>query len=258
MNPTLSIITVTYNGWENTARLLASIQEHTLVPHETIVVSNGPNTAGYTGGIHSNKFIANARNLGWTSGVNQGLAVAEGEYVAWCNDDTEVTAGWAERMISVLDLNDGIGLVGPMTNYASGRQQGEAVGVGGFEISPRLVGFCMMTRAEVIEEVGGLDERFATYGFDDDDYTLRVQRAGYLAAIARGAYVKHVGHDTYNREGISLGDGLLKGWEAFKGKWDLPPDLPYGSPIPYDRLMLRPPNPDTDYFPVSEHAVHPG
>jgi hypothetical protein len=42
-----------------------------------------------------------------------------------------------------------------------------------------------------IDKVGLLDERFLFYGFDDNDMTLRVQKAGFLTSIYDGCVVEH-------------------------------------------------------------------
>jgi hypothetical protein len=49
----------------------------------------------------------------------------------------------------------------------------------------------------VIEKIGGLDEDFAPAYYDDWDYSLRAQAAGYRCVCALGAFVFHIKNATY-------------------------------------------------------------
>ena len=55
------------------------------------------------------------------------------------------------------------------------------------ETSCVACGGAMMTRTEVFEELGGFDSGFDPVGPEDLDYSLRLQKAGYLALYAPAA-----------------------------------------------------------------------
>lgn len=62
----------------------------------------------------------------------------------------------------------------------------------GLRDEPRMVCFvCVYIPRATIEKVGLLDERFVGYGMDDDDYSLRVRKAGLKIGIHDGCYVDH-------------------------------------------------------------------
>ena len=62
----------------------------------------------------------------------------------------------------------------------------------GFRREERMVCFvCVLIPRATIEMVGPLDEDFTSYGVDDDDYCLRVTRAGLGIAITDLCYVDH-------------------------------------------------------------------
>jgi GT2 family glycosyltransferase len=96
----------------------------------------------------------------------------------------------------------GVGLCGPMSNYAAPPQLVENVPYceieamhdfartwrdqhrGQWFTVPKLSGFCLLMKRAVYETIGGLDERFGLGFFDDDDLAERARRAGFELAIA--------------------------------------------------------------------------
>jgi GT2 family glycosyltransferase len=262
-----SIIIVTMPGGITfCAGLLQSLRKHSPEDTEIIVVSNGLTP---TFGL-ADRQIQNPDNRGWTTAVNQGLSVATGDACVMMNDDTWVEHdGWLTALLKPMLMDSLCGLVGPVTNYASGPQyltpeqaQNPERWVrehrGQIAYFPRLVGFCLAVRAEVIEEIGGLDERFGTYGYDDDDYCLRAQVAGYKCAIALDSFVHHEGHATMVRElpggTKELFENIDKNWLVFAEKWGLDPKSPRGQ-IPYQQLIASEWDDARDYFPLPGTGV---
>ena len=248
--PLVSVIILTRNQLAHTKACLQSIEQNTPLPYELIVVDNGssdgtiPYLRQYALAHANTQVIANASNRGFAAGNNQGLALASGRHVLLLNNDTVVTAGWLERLLAVFEQHPEVGLVGPMSNYVSGPQlipavphhsaaaldafaarwatehAGESVPV------TRLVGFCLLIRREVIERIGGLDERFGTGNFEDDDFCLRAARAGFEARIACDVLVHHAGSQTFKGENLDYRQSMQHNWELFKAKWGIPGDVP--------------------------------
>jgi GT2 family glycosyltransferase/tetratricopeptide (TPR) repeat protein len=181
--------------------------------------------------------VGNEKNLGFPAGVNQGLARARGCYLVLLNNDTIVTPQWLERLIT-LSLHDWpkVGLVGAVTNYAAAPQQvpvsyRSLEEIDGFAErrwreyghlavgTPRLIGFCVLIRREVVEKIGRLDERFGLGFFDDDDLGLRARQAGFRLAIAQGVFIHHFGSRTFRGLGIDPYRLLEENLERFRQKW---------------------------------------
>ena len=57
-------------------------------------------------------------------------------------------------------------------------------------------GFCFLIRREVIERVGDLTEEVDRAFFEDEDYSMRVQQAGFQCAVAAASYVFHSEHQS--------------------------------------------------------------
>ncbi|HMB69614.1 MAG TPA: glycosyltransferase, partial [bacterium] len=261
-----SIIVLTRNGVEDTRLCLDSIATHTYAPHEVIVVDNGSTDGtldhlrwrlARTGNL---RVVRNAANRGFAAGINLGLAIAHGARIVLLNNDTVVTPGWLGGLAAVLDENDDCGVVGPMTNHASGPQVVANVPYrtlagmqefaldwtcrhSGSEVARRLVGFCWMMRREVVDEIGGLDERFGTGNCEDDDYCLRVHQAGWKTRIARGVFVHHTGSRTFRSENIDYDAQLRKNFEVFRSKWRLGPEASVEKPYPFLEIVKGPAQP---------------
>ena len=52
----------------------------------------------------------------FAGGNNDGIAVADGEYIVLLNNDTIVTRGWLTNMLKHFSNDEAVGLVGPVTN----------------------------------------------------------------------------------------------------------------------------------------------
>src|SRR5207253_5230144 len=134
------------------------------------------------------------------------------------------------------------GMVGPVSNSVSGPQRVLEVSYKNLSELPafaahraqrmagqcgeatRLVGFCLLARREVIEGIGGLDERFGSGNFEDDDFCLRAFAAGFKARIAQDVFVHHAGSQTFKSAKIDFREAMLANWRLFKSKWNIPDD----------------------------------
>lgn len=226
--PVVSIIIPAFNQVECCTQCLTTLAAATRTPYELILIDNGSTdgVAALFDSIEGAQVIHNTENLGFARAVNQGLERASGHPLL-LNSDTLLPKGWLERLESALFASDDIGAVGPMTNCAPGPQQ-----LDGLELSSwdainayaderhrahagqrsdtfRLVGFCMLIRDRVAREVGLFDDRFGTGNYEDDDYCLRIVRAGYRLCIAEDCFVFHYGSRTFAGMGLT--------GEAFRG-----------------------------------------
>lgn len=242
----VSIIIPAFNQAEITAQCIATIRAHTLVPYRVLLVDNGSNPplAPSYEALEHVTVIRAEQNLGFAAGINLGLAQAAG-HVVLLNNDTLVPEGWLDGMLSILDSDPNVGAVGPMSNCVSGSQlipdlhleSMEAINDyaarrraqfgGQSRTVARLVGFCMLIRDGVVQKVGSLDEQFATGNFEDDDYCVRILRAGYRLCVDEGSFVFHYGSQTFQAMGL-----VGEAWEAliasndarFQAKWTLRPE----------------------------------
>jgi GT2 family glycosyltransferase len=242
----ISIVIPAYNQLEYTRQCIESIRLHTRIPYRLILVDNGSTepVAEYFHSISGATVIRSDINTGFAAGVNLGIARAEG-HVLLLNNDTLVPPGALESLHGALLQSPDIGMAGPTSNYVSGSQlipglnfsdtgeinayaaarRAEFSGV--IRDVARLVGFCLLIRDSVVAEVGPLDEVYGIGNFEDDDYCVRVLRAGYRLVVDEGSFVFHYGNRTFQSLGLvdAAWDRLIEENAArFGAKFDLRPE----------------------------------
>ena len=146
---------------------------------------------------------------------NFAAAQAKGEHLLFLNNDTEVISSeWLDAMLEHSQRSE-VGVVGARLWYADKTIQhaGVILGPGGVAGHGHLLqpgddpGYfarirlvqnlsavtfaCAMTRRDVFENLGGLNERDLRIAFNDIDYCLRAREAGYLIVYTPYALLYH-------------------------------------------------------------------
>ena len=135
-----------------------------------------------------------------------------------------------------LTNDSAIGLVGPCSNCVSGPQQVEPAyhdltcldgwsweygkrNDGQRQEVDRLVGFCLLVRREVLDVIGGFDERFGIGNFEDDDFCRRALAANWRAVIALDSYIHHFGHASFAAAAVDLPVLYEHNRRLYEEKW---------------------------------------
>ncbi|NSW76215.1 MAG: hypothetical protein HPY68_05470 [Candidatus Atribacteria bacterium] len=122
---------------------------------------------------------------------------------------------------------------------------------GKWDSVPRVIGFCMLVKRAVIEKIGGFDPIFGTGNFEDDDFCLRLQLAGFTIKIAHDVFVHHFGSKTFQSERIDYRTLIQRNWELFKKKWNLPENLPMERGYIPRNLLQQPFQREKHFVPLS-------
>jgi len=211
--PLVSLIIPTRNGLALLRRCIESIVLlTTYANYEILVVDNGsddPQALAYLAGLNSQPGISGIRDerpFDYAALNNLAARQARGEVLGLVNNDIEViTPGWLEEMVS-LALQPGVGAVGAKLLYPDESIQhggvllgvGTGTGVAGHahKFLPATEGgymqralltqsfsavtaACLVVRKALYEQLGGLDEVHLKIAYNDVDFCLRLQEAGY-------------------------------------------------------------------------------
>jgi len=132
------------------------------------------------------------KNLGWMGGINHGIKNSVEPYVMFLNDDIKVLDfdySWLQKMLLTFKHHPEVGVVAPSSNAVMGFQnflnEPEAVN----NIVSCVSGFCLLTKREVIDKVGLLDESLP--GGDDVDFSIRVRKAGWKISSRKDVFLYH-------------------------------------------------------------------
>jgi GT2 family glycosyltransferase/glycosyltransferase involved in cell wall biosynthesis/Flp pilus assembly protein TadD len=239
-----SIVILTYNQLEYTRLTIESIRKHTKPPYEIIVVDNASSdgTAGYLKSQRDIRTIFNVKNVGFPAGCNQGMEIAKGDYIVLLNNDVIVTDNWLDGMVECAASDQEIGIVGPMSNWISGFQLEKNITykkvnqMPAFAASyrrknrkkwievPRIAGFCMLIKREVMNRIGGLDTIFGIGNCEDDDYCLRARLSGFKIVLAGDVFIHHFGSKSFSKKGIENYIAVIQSKESlFRDKWGITP-----------------------------------
>jgi GT2 family glycosyltransferase len=242
--PMVSAVIVTHNSADYIGHCLDSVRLNSAYPsYEVIVVDNDSRDGtldllrDFASRDNRVRIVALAHNAGFAAGSNRGVRQAKGEYLILLNADTIVTAGWMERLIRHHRKDPSLGIVVPVTNWASNEaginvnytnlQEMEEFSASrarekmGCSLEIRMAPlFCALIPRAVWEKAGELDERFEAGMFEDDDFSRRVLEAGYRILCAEDCFVHHFGHGALSKLPARKYQTLFaRNRDRFEQKW---------------------------------------
>ena len=203
MRVKVSIITVNYNGYDDTCALIESIplNDKSL---EVIVVDNASriNEAEKISAKYPLvKTIRSEQNLGFAGGNNLGIKEASGDYLFFINNDTYLKDFNISALIDRLNSSSEIGMVCPKIRFAWGNNpiqfagytplsritlRNKAIGYNELDNgqyneahpTPYAHGAAMMAKREAIEKVGVMPECYFLY-YEELDWSMMFRRVGF-------------------------------------------------------------------------------
>jgi len=208
--PRVSVIICTLDRASFLQKTLEGLRRQTFSNFEVIVV-NGPSadeTAAVLNECAPDIRIGCCPERSVSAARNEGIKLAQGEILAFTDDDAVPDAKWLENLVlpyrdpmiagvggSVFDVSAGrtaysicvctrAGDTSPLNEFS------EAYVQPGADPVLYLVGVNMSFRRSILLELGGFDERYF-YGYEDVDLCCRLIDAGKKIFIASDALVYH-------------------------------------------------------------------
>ncbi len=220
----MTVAIATYNGRELLEAALASLAVQRFRDFRVLVVDDGSSDGTVTWLRESwpTVEVLSQRNAGVTAALNACLRAArDTELVALFNNDVELDADCLGELVRALgehpeagsaspklidferrDVLDGAGDMLSFRGHGHRRGHGER-DIGQYDEAEAIFGPCggaAVYRRVALDDVGDLDEDFYAL-FEDVDWALRAQLAGFQCRYVPSAVVYHMGSAT-------IGSGL--------------------------------------------------
>jgi hypothetical protein len=246
-----AVVILNYNGRELLQKFLPSILNYSASAR--IIVADNCSTDQSIALLEKEfptvDLIRIPENRGYCGGYNFAMLHITEKYCVLINSDIEVTEGWLEPLIDLLEADAKIGAVQPKLLAYNDKSRFEYAGAAGgkidilgypfcrgrvfnelekdtgqYNISERIFwasGACFVIRTELFHAMGGLDEDFFAH-MEEIDLCWKLNREGYKIYYQGQSTVYHVGGGTLAksnpkktylnfRNGLSL---IFKHWTA--------------------------------------------
>lgn len=202
--PKVSIIIANWNGGEVFKNCLNSLSRITYPNWEVVVVDNGSSDGSdnLAKRILRRKTrvlsLNNQTNLGFVKANNQGYLASSGKYLLLLNNDTEVTAGFLNKLVGLAEKDSKIGVIQPkilimdnpslLDNTGSfftrtgflahrGFMEKDSVKFSQTQEVFSAKGACLLIRKSLVDKIGLFDEDFFSY-FEESDFCWRIWMSG--------------------------------------------------------------------------------
>lgn len=199
-----------------------------------IVVDNNSTYGGAYARSECNIYVRHRVNTGYTGGVNTGLALAKGDFIAIANNDIKVTPNWWEEAQKIFASDPKVGTVHfKMVGYDEPVNLGTDTWIGSKERWCHASFYVI--RKEAIPE-GNYFEGYAAGGYDDYDFFHRMRDLnGWKQAYTNKAAFQHKDSSTYMALDARDGDRSerdLRNREIYKERHGEYPDIQFAKLFP--------------------------
>ncbi|MBQ0106089.1 MAG: glycosyltransferase family 2 protein [Armatimonadetes bacterium] len=219
----ISVICVNWNSTDYVRNLLDSFAVFPpKTDYEFILVDN--NSSGFDiseSEYRELKIIRNSENMKYAKGNNQGIEIAEGDYILFLNPDIKIRENSVDEMVRFLENNPDYFGVCPRLILPDGTTDKSVRGfpypidimwdilklnrIGGCFDRYRQVHFdydsdrdvlqpmtsSLLARKSILDEIGAFDEDFPIF-FNDVDLCFRAYKKGYKIRYISSAEMDHI------------------------------------------------------------------
>lgn len=225
-SPSVAIVILNWNGKKHLEQFLPSVLATTYPNARVIVADNGStdNSIDFINSTYSSiRVLKNPVNEGFAGGYNTALKQVDADYYVLLNSDVEVTPGWLEPMVALLEQDQTIGACQPkLLDFRTRNLFEYAGGAGGwldafgypfckgriFDVCEEdkgqyddaepifwASGAALLIRSETFHKAGGFDPFFFAHQ-EEIDLCWRIQLMGQKIFSCPASVVYHVGGGT--------------------------------------------------------------
>ncbi|MCL7986800.1 glycosyltransferase family 2 protein [Sphingobacterium sp. lm-10] len=224
--PKVAVVILNWNGRYFLEKFLPSVFNSSY-PNISFVVGDNASTDDSIAFVEKHyptiRIVRNASNMGFAGGYNAVLERVDADYYVLLNSDVEVTEGWIEPVIAMLESNLNMAAAQPKILSFHERTKFEHAGASGGFIDAFGYPFCrgrilahtevdtgqyddaidifwatgaaLFIRAETWRASGGFDADFFAH-MEEIDLCWRLKRMGFRIGVCPSSVVYHVGGGT--------------------------------------------------------------
>lgn len=212
----VSMVILSYNHRDLTQQCIESIRETTPESAREIVIVDNNSQDDSVEYLKQQKdivLVANYYNAGFPGGCNIGIRASRPENdILLLNNDTIMCVNSLYTLRMGLYEKENYGAAGSVTtemcngqsiikseNISELKELGIKHNIYGRQIEHKvlLMGFAILIKRHVLEEVGYLDERFFPGNKEDEDFGLRVLMKHYQNVLVRNSFLIHLGNRSF-------------------------------------------------------------
>ena len=240
----VSVVIPVFNHFDGVLECLHSVVTHTDKNLSIVVVDDKSSDGSFKCWLSKQdidlsgwqfEILENEANLGFTRSVNRGMAYVAPNDVIILNSDTVVTKGWVEKLTQAAHSRTNVATVTPFTNNGTVcslpiflkdnplphnlsidtfAEVVEACSERAYPTLPTCVGFCTYITRSALNALGSFDEEAFPRGYgEENDFSCRAQKAGYVDLLADDTFVFHAGGKSFGPERKKLmeaGEAVLR------------------------------------------------
>jgi GT2 family glycosyltransferase len=257
--PSVAIVILNFNGRHYLQQFLAGVVASTY-PNKRVIVADNASTDDSLQWLKESSLpvetILLPTNFGFAKGYNEALKQVQADYYVLLNSDVEVTPGWIEPIINLMESSVDIAACQPKMLACHNKEYFEYAGAAGGWIDAlgypfsrgRVFDWCekddgqydstenifwasgaaFFVRAKAFHEAGGFDEFFFAHQ-EEIDLCWRLQLMGYRIMTCPQSVVYHVGGGTLpkgeRKAFLNFRNNLVmvyKNWSLGECFWKLP------------------------------------
>jgi hypothetical protein len=225
----VAVVILNFNGEKLLRQFLPSVIQHS--PQAEVIVADNGSTDESQSVLRTHfptvRVIALEQNFGFCGGYNRALKSVDAEIVVLLNSDVEVTPGWLDGPLKLLQKDSSIAAVQPRILSYRDRHKFEYAGAAGGFIDTlgypfcrgRLFdhleedrgqynderqifwasGACLIIRSSVFHQFGGFDEDFFAH-MEEIDLCWKINRSNQKVFYCGKSIVYHLGAGTLEYE----------------------------------------------------------
>ena len=215
--PLVSLVVDARSGSNFIVRSIDTLRRNTKISWELVVINDGScSNEGVSRLLADDAtrvtVISVPPGAGFAYAIDHAIGASRGTYVVIMHADVLVPSGWLEPMLVALQ-QDGVGIVGPVSNHASPGQRIEPptyldddpLAIEAFfkDIARDKAGkgslvdfvgdFCVAIKRSLLNKIGGFDTSFESGLVSVQDFCLRGRVAGFRTWVSEESFVYHTG-----------------------------------------------------------------